>query len=118
MGTISSHSIGSATAADFSNVVLAPSASRLVLVDFWAAWCGPCKALGPILEEVAKTRGDQVSIVKVDTDTESALAVKYGIRALPTMLIFRDGEVVDQLVGLRSAADIVSSLDAVTPASA
>ena len=105
-----------ATAADFADTVLAASARQAVLVDFWAAWCGPCKALGPILEEVARERAGQVSVVKIDADVETDLAAQYGVRALPTLLVFKGGKVVDQFVGLRSAADIVARLDAVNRA--
>lgn len=101
-----------ATAANFTESVLAVSATRPVLVDFWAAWCGPCKALGPILDDVAQARAGKADVVKVDADTEADLAAKYGVRALPTLLVFKDGKVVDQLVGLRSAADILARLDA------
>lgn len=103
--------VGVATAADFERKVLAVSAERPVLVDFWAAWCGPCKALGPILEDVARAREGKADVVKVDTDTESELAVRFNIRALPTLLVFRDGAVAEQLVGLRAASDLVAAID-------
>ena len=84
-----------------------------MLVDFWAAWCGPCKALGPILDEVARERAGQADVVKVDTEDNGALAVEYGVRALPTILIFKHGKVAEQMIGLRSKADILAKLDAV-----
>lgn len=83
----------------------------MVLVDFWAAWCGPCKALAPILEKVAEARADSLVVAKVDIDAEPGLAVTYGVRALPTMVIFRGGVPVGQLVGLQSAEAILRSVD-------
>ncbi|HEX2100669.1 MAG TPA: thioredoxin [Candidatus Synoicihabitans sp.] len=105
-----------ATAADFQEHVLAASEAGLVLVDFWAPWCGPCKALAPALVELARVDADRVQVVKVDTDEEPDLATRYGIRALPTLLFFRDGQVVDQIVGLQSLAAIRERVTALTTA--
>jgi thioredoxin 1 len=99
-----------ADAAAFQAEVLAPSQDTLVLVDFWAAWCGPCKALAPILDEVASTQAGRVRIVKVDVDSASDLAAEYGVRALPTLALFKGGELVSQLVGLQSAPAIEAML--------
>lgn len=70
-----------------------------VLVDFWATWCGPCRAIAPKLEEIAGEMPDQVVIAKVDVDTNQATAAKYGIRSIPTMILFKNGQAVDQLMG-------------------
>ncbi|MGB0418291.1 MAG: thioredoxin [Opitutales bacterium] len=81
-----------------------------VLVDFWAPWCGPCKAIAPILEELAQELGDQVQICKVNIDNNSAIASEYSIRAIPTILIFKDGAVAETLVGLTSKDDLKAKL--------
>ena len=86
-------------------------ASQPVLVDFWAEWCGPCKMVAPILDELATEYGGKIKIGKVNIDDHQALATQYGIRAIPTLLIFKNGQVVDQVVGLRSKKDFKSKLD-------
>ena len=85
-----------------------------VLVDFWAEWCGPCKMIAPILDELASEYEGKVKIGKVNIDDHQALATQYGIRAIPTLLLFKDGEVADQIVGLRSKRDFKTKLDRVT----
>ena len=84
-----------------------------VLVDFWAEWCGPCKMVAPILDELATEYDRRIKIGKVDIDQYQGLAAQYGIRAIPTLLIFSGGEVSDQIVGLRSKSDFKSKLDRV-----
>nr|WP_307774646.1 thioredoxin [uncultured Cetobacterium sp.] len=81
----------------------------LVLVDFWADWCGPCKMLAPILEELANE--SEASICKVNVDESGDLAGDYGIRSIPTMIIFKDGEKIDQIVGLRQKSELIEKLN-------
>ncbi len=84
-----------------------------VLVDFWAEWCGPCKMIAPLLDELADEYDGKAKIGKVNIDEQQALAAEYGIRAIPTLLLFNKGQVADQIVGARSKRDFKTSLDRV-----
>ena len=84
---------------DFDTDVVAKSKEHPVLVDFWAPWCGPCKMLGPVLEELAEKSGGQWSLVKVNVDQNSELAQRYGIRGIPNCKLFVNGEVKDEFSG-------------------
>tara|TARA_Y100001954_G_C15655522_1_gene524901 strand:+ start:380 stop:727 length:348 start_codon:yes stop_codon:yes gene_type:complete len=78
-----------------------------VLVDFWAEWCGPCKMLGPILEEISSELADSLQVVKVNLDANQDLAMKFSIRSIPTLLLFKEGELIDTKVGLLSKNDLL-----------
>jgi len=73
----------------------------LVVADFWATWCGPCKMIAPVLEEISSEMGDQVKIVKLDVDENQETAAKYGVMSIPTLIFFKDGEIVDKVIGYR-----------------
>lgn len=96
------------TTATFDAEVL--KSSRPVLVDFWAEWCGPCRAVGPILEEISDEYGSKIKIVKLNTDEESAIAIKYGISSIPTMNVFVNGEVVKTIVGAKPKPALLKDL--------
>ncbi|KQB87025.1 thioredoxin [Corynebacterium lowii] len=84
-----------------------------VLVDFWAQWCGPCTKLTPVLEELAEEYGDSLKIVKVDVDAERGLGAMFQIMSIPSLLLFKDGKKVDQIIGARPKADIVAKLNSI-----
>ena len=89
-------------------MVLAASSERPVLVDFWADWCAPCKALEPVLQRIQQELGERLSVVKVNADEEAGLAAQLGIRGLPTLMLFRDGRPVGQLVGVQPDGNILA----------
>lgn len=89
--------IGEVTDQNFTN----ETAEGLVLVDFWAPWCGPCKMIAPVLEELDGEVGDKVKIVKLNVDDNQETAGKYGVMSIPTLLLMKDGNVVDQVVGFQ-----------------
>jgi thioredoxin 1 len=84
-----------------------------VLVDFWAEWCGPCKMIAPLVEELAGEYLDRAKVGKVNIDDHPGLASEFGVRAIPTLLLFQGGQVVDQMVGLKSKRDLKAGLDRV-----
>jgi len=83
-----------------------------VLVDFWAEWCPPCKMLSPIIDKLAKDYGEKAKIGKVDTDSNRDVAMKYAISAIPTVIIFKDGQVAQKFVGFKSERELKEALDA------
>lgn len=99
----SSH-VTTGTAANFAQAVIETSYARPVLVDFWATWCAPCRSLAPIIDTLADKLDGALAVVKVDSDAESALAGQFAVRSLPTLLLFRDGKPVDQVVGAQPLA--------------
>ena len=108
---MASPSIVTLTQENFSQQVL--QSPGPVLVDFWAEWCGPCKMIAPLLDELADEYDGKVKIGKVNIDEQQNLAAEYGVRAIPTLLVFHHGEVADQIVGARSKRDLKASLDRV-----
>ena len=108
---MSSPNIVTLTVENFDQEVL--KSTTPVLVDFWAEWCGPCKMVAPILDELATEYDGKVKIGKVNIDDHQSLASEYGIRAIPTLLLFKAGQVADQIVGLRSKRDFKAKLDRV-----
>lgn len=97
-----------ATAKDFDNII---SQNKNVLVDFWATWCGPCKMVGPIIEQLASDYEGKVAVVKVNVDEEPDLAAKFGIQSIPTIFLFQDGKQVASDVGARPADFYKDMLD-------
>jgi len=83
-----------------------------VLVDFWAEWCGPCKALGPTIDEIAGDFAGKVKVVKLDVQNEPAVASQFGIVSIPTLLLFKNGQIVNRMVGLQPKANITQQLNA------
>jgi len=87
------------------------NSNKPVLVDFWAEWCGPCRALSPVLDEIASELGEKARVVKVNVDQASDLAQKYGIRGIPTLIFFKNGEVKSTLVGNQPKAEILKNIN-------
>jgi len=97
------------TSNEFNDKVL--GAEVPVLVDFWAEWCGPCKAIGPSVEQLATEYAGRAKVVKVDVDSEGELATRYGVMSIPALLVFKGGKVVDQMIGAAPKAQIAALID-------
>ena len=95
---------------DFHKAVL--ESDRPVLVDFWADWCQPCHMLAPTIEQLAESYGDRITVAKVDIDAAKALATEYAVNSIPTVLLFKDGEVAGRIVGVSPQRDYAAALDA------
>lgn len=110
--------ISDVTTDDFAEQVVARSYDVPVVVDFWAAWCAPCRTLGPVLEQAVADRGGAVALAKVDVDAAQQLAARYGVRGIPAVKGFRDGEVVAEFVGAQPRAQVEAFLDELVPSEA
>ena len=97
------------TDSNFEEKVL--KSSKPVMVDFWAAWCGPCRMVGPIMDELSDEYADTAIVGKVDVDSNQEFAAKYGVRNIPTVLVFKNGEVVKRQVGVASKATYTEAID-------
>ena len=95
---MSNEFVGVATDDNFEGEVL--KSVKPVLIDFWAPWCGPCKAIGPIVEELALQLKDRVKFMKLNVDENQKTAINYGVRSIPTLILFKDGKILDTLIGL------------------
>lgn len=106
---MASENVKEFTDSNFQSEVL--DSSEPVLVDFWAEWCMPCRMLAPTIEKIAKDYAGKVKVGKVDTDANREVAMKYGISAIPTVILFKDGQVSQKFVGLRQEKDFKEALD-------
>ena len=104
-----SQSVKAVDSSNFEQIVL--GSKQAVLVDFWAPWCGPCRDLAPIIESVAEQYAGTAQIVKLNVDDNPSLAMEYGVRAIPTLILFRDGEERDRLIGARNKETIAHAID-------
>ena len=97
------------TDSNFEETVL--KSDKPVMVDFWAAWCGPCRMVGPIIDELSEEYGGKAIIGKIDIDSNQQYAAQFGVRNIPTVLVFKDGELVDRKVGVSSKNDYAEAID-------
>ncbi len=107
--TTNNPNVQALTDANFDDVVR--TADAPILVDFWAEWCGPCRTLGPVIESLADEYADRVIVAKIDVDANPGLAQRFGIRSIPTVLLFRDGEVSESWVGVQARDDYATALE-------
>ncbi len=96
----------------FSDLVLSASSGRAILVDFWARWCPPCHMLSPVLDEIAAELAGKLTVAKIDVDDNQVTAQRYRVLAMPTLIVFRDGEVISQVVGARPKRRLLADLGA------
>jgi putative thioredoxin len=112
---VTNENVINTTAATFEQDVIGASHGKPVLVDFWAEWCGPCRSIAPILEQLADELDGELLVAKVDTDAEQELAQTFGIRSLPTMMLFRHGKPVEQIIGAQPATVIRAAVEKLLP---